>query len=92
MAKNASGAAFISSKKRHEEHMLARESGLELDDYARGQDVLQLQHHHLLSCLEQTTVSVPPCMTPLSRPLIYTLPFNTSSHEWCFRYQHGPLL
>ncbi|KAJ8302007.1 hypothetical protein KUTeg_020994 [Tegillarca granosa] len=55
MAKNASGAAFISSKKRHEEQMLARESGLELDDYSRDQDVLQLQHHHLLSCLEQTT-------------------------------------
>lgn len=55
MAKNASGAAFITSKKRAEEVVLARESGLEVDDYK--EDIFELQHHHLLTCLEKTTVS-----------------------------------
>lgn len=55
MAKNASGAAFISSKKRAEEAMRARESGLEVEDL-KNQDTLEMQHHHLLSCLEKTTV------------------------------------
>lgn len=54
MAKNASGAAFISSKKRAEEAMRARESGLEVEDL-KNQDTLEMQHHHLLSCLEKTT-------------------------------------
>jgi potassium voltage-gated channel Shal-related subfamily D protein len=54
MAKNASGAAFISSKKRAEERMRAKESGIELDDCQ--ENFLEMQHHHLLSCLEQTTV------------------------------------
>lgn len=53
MAKNASGAAFITSKKRAEEVVLARESGLEVDDYK--EDIFELQHHHLLTCLEKTT-------------------------------------
>ncbi|XP_036358514.1 potassium voltage-gated channel subfamily D member 1 [Octopus sinensis] len=53
MAKNASGAAFITSKKRTEEVVLARESGLEVDDYK--EDIFELQHHHLLTCLEKTT-------------------------------------
>nr|XP_022299292.1 potassium voltage-gated channel protein Shal-like isoform X1 [Crassostrea virginica] len=54
MAKNASGAAFISSKKRAEEAIRARESGLEVEDL-KNQDTLEMQHHHLLSCLEKTT-------------------------------------
>lgn len=57
MAKNASGAAFISSKKRAEEAIRARESGLEVDDI-KNQDTLEMQHHHLLSCLEKTTVCI----------------------------------
>ena len=55
MAKNASGAAFIQCKKRAEEAMSARENGLEFDD--KNQDMMELQHHHLLRCLEKTTVS-----------------------------------
>lgn len=55
MAKNASGAAFISSKKRAEERLRAKESGIELDD--APENFLEMQHHHLLSCLEKTTVS-----------------------------------
>ncbi|XP_071083335.1 potassium voltage-gated channel protein Shal-like isoform X4 [Haliotis cracherodii] len=53
MAKNASGAAFLNSKKRAEEILIARESGLELDEYK--EDIFEMQHHHLLSCLEKTT-------------------------------------
>ena len=55
MAKNASGAAFLRAKKKAEERMQARESGLEVDP--QEGDVFEMQHHHLLSCLEKTTVS-----------------------------------
>uniref|UniRef100_A0A1I8IL69 BTB domain-containing protein n=2 Tax=Macrostomum lignano TaxID=282301 RepID=A0A1I8IL69_9PLAT len=66
MAKTASGAAFISSKKRAEE----RRRELQIEDAdgcgssggaaraageGREEDVFELQHHHLLSCLERTT-------------------------------------
>ncbi|XP_059143390.1 potassium voltage-gated channel protein Shal-like, partial [Physella acuta] len=54
MAKNASSAGFISAKKRAEELLLAREAGLELEENNRG-DIFEMQHHHLLSCLEKTT-------------------------------------
>ena len=57
MAKNASGKAFISHKKKMEERMLARESGLEIDMDLKDEDVFNMQHHHLLTCLEQTTVN-----------------------------------
>lgn len=56
MAKNACGNAFISSKKKAEEAMLAREMGLETQE--TNNDVFALQHHHLLSCLENTTMGV----------------------------------
>ena len=56
MAKNASGNAFLSSKKKIEELILAQESGLEMEDL-KGGEVFELQHHHLLTCLEKTTVS-----------------------------------
>uniref|UniRef100_A0A1I8JED2 BTB domain-containing protein n=1 Tax=Macrostomum lignano TaxID=282301 RepID=A0A1I8JED2_9PLAT len=71
MAKNASGAAFISSKKRAEERQRLQETeigGAECgsirgsgagDDSGssadRREDVFELQHHHLLTCLERTT-------------------------------------
>ncbi|KAH9504762.1 hypothetical protein Btru_061908 [Bulinus truncatus] len=54
MAKNASSAGFISAKKRAEEALLAREAGLELEEYSKH-DIFEMQHHHLLSCLERTT-------------------------------------
>uniref|UniRef100_A0A1B0GLG8 Ion transport domain-containing protein n=2 Tax=Lutzomyia longipalpis TaxID=7200 RepID=A0A1B0GLG8_LUTLO len=39
-----------------ERHLLAaQESGIELDDNLREEDVFELQHHHLLRCLEKTT-------------------------------------
>ncbi|XP_076339425.1 potassium voltage-gated channel protein Shal-like isoform X2 [Tachypleus tridentatus] len=53
IAKATSGAAFISKKKEAEERLAAREAGHEVED-APG-DIFQLQHHHLLQCLEKTT-------------------------------------
>ncbi|KAL8611209.1 hypothetical protein ACOMHN_013640 [Nucella lapillus] len=54
MAKNATGAEFMKSKKRLEETVLAHESGLELEpDFHEG--IFAVQHHHLLNCLETTT-------------------------------------
>ncbi|XP_076330703.1 potassium voltage-gated channel protein Shal-like [Tachypleus tridentatus] len=56
IAKATSGAAFISKKKEAEERLAAREAGHEVED-APG-DIFQLQHHHLLQCLEKTTNKV----------------------------------
>ena len=57
MAKNTAGAAFLNSKKKMQERMAARESGLEVDADLKDGDVFEIQHHHLLNCLEKTTVS-----------------------------------
>ncbi len=56
MAKNASGAAFIDAKKKNEQRIAQRESGLEVEEL-KEEDMFALQHHHLLTCLEKTTVS-----------------------------------
>lgn len=37
--------------------MAAAESGLDTDELYREEDIFELQHHHLLRCLEKTTVS-----------------------------------
>jgi potassium voltage-gated channel Shal-related subfamily D protein len=55
IAKATSGAAFVNKKKATEERLAAVESGLELDE--GPEDIFELQHHHLLRCLEKTTVS-----------------------------------
>lgn len=57
MAKNASGAAFLNSKKRAEEMALAQDTGMDVGDHFKEQDKFNMQHHHLLNCLENTTVS-----------------------------------
>jgi len=57
IAKASSGAAFVSKKKAAEARMAAQESGLELDENYKEEDIFELQHHHLLRCLERTTVS-----------------------------------
>lgn len=57
IAKASSGAAFASKKKAAEARLAAQESGIELDDNYREEDIFELQHHHLLRCLEKTTVS-----------------------------------
>lgn len=56
IAKASSGAAFVSKKKAAEARLAAQQSGLQLDDY-KEEDIFELQHHHLLRCLEKTTVS-----------------------------------
>ncbi|KAK3931344.1 Potassium voltage-gated channel protein Shal [Frankliniella fusca] len=57
IAKASSGAAFVSKKKAAEARMAAAESGLDTDELYREEDIFELQHHHLLRCLEKTTVS-----------------------------------
>lgn len=56
IAKASSGAAFVTKKKAVEARLAAQESGLEIDD-GKEDDIFELQHHHLLRCLEKTTVS-----------------------------------
>lgn len=54
IAKATTGAAFVSKKKAVEARIAARESGQEVEDFP--DDIFELQHHHLLRCLEKTTV------------------------------------
>ncbi|KAG8231382.1 hypothetical protein J437_LFUL008930 [Ladona fulva] len=58
IAKASSGAAFVSKKKAAEARLAAQASGEEPDDNYREEDIFELQHHHLLRCLEKTTVSI----------------------------------
>lgn len=46
---------------------------MELDDAGRDEDIFELQHHHLLRCLERTTVRT---------LLVYTC-FNIASRFLC---------
>ena len=55
IAKATSGAAFVSKKKATEARLAAQEAGQDIDD--SPEDIFELQHHHLLQCLEKTTVS-----------------------------------
>ncbi|XP_064087797.1 potassium voltage-gated channel protein Shal-like isoform X2 [Macrobrachium nipponense] len=55
IAKASSGAAFVSKKKAAEARLAAQESGLEMDEFTKEEDIFELQHHHLLRCLEKTT-------------------------------------
>lgn len=57
IAKASSGAAFVSKKKAAEARLAAQESGLQLEEYCKEEDIFELQHHHLLRCLEKTTVT-----------------------------------
>ena len=57
MAKNSSGNAFILSKKKVKDLLQARENGVDIDATLNYRDIFELQHHHLLSCLENATVS-----------------------------------
>ncbi|XP_022242109.1 potassium voltage-gated channel protein Shal-like isoform X1 [Limulus polyphemus] len=53
IAKAKSGAAFVNKKKEAEARIAAQESGQEIEDVT--EDIFELQHHHLLQCLEKTT-------------------------------------
>merc|ERR1712086_949997 len=56
IAKATSGAAFVSKKKAAEAKIAAKAAGLPYDENFK-EDVFELQHHHLLRCLEKTTDS-----------------------------------
>lgn len=47
----------MSKKKAVEARIAAMAAGLPIDDNGR-EDVFEIQHHHLLRCLEKTTVSI----------------------------------
>ncbi|KHJ87633.1 hypothetical protein OESDEN_12588 [Oesophagostomum dentatum] len=57
IVKNASGQALFNKKKAHEARMQAFEQGLLSFDALRDEDIFEIQHHHLLQCLEKATVS-----------------------------------
>lgn len=58
VATNNSRSAFINSKKKAEQRLLALQSELTSEQQLNDGDVFQLQHHHLLACLERTTVGM----------------------------------
>ncbi|CAG0881760.1 unnamed protein product [Cyprideis torosa] len=53
MAKATSGAAFVSRKKAAEARLHAQDENN--GDSSPDEDIFELQHHHLLRCLERTT-------------------------------------
>lgn len=55
MAKASSSAAFATKKRLAETRMLRHAQGLDSEDYS-DEDIFELQHHHLLKCLEKATV------------------------------------
>ena len=57
IAKATSGAAFVSKKKAAEAKMAARQANGG-EDKDTKEDIFEMQHHHLLRCLEKTTVSI----------------------------------
>jgi len=54
IAKATSGAAFVAKKRAAEARLAAQEAGINLDDDV-NENIFELQHHHLLRCLEKTT-------------------------------------
>lgn len=59
VAKASSSAAFANKKKMAESRMLRHEqNGFDSEDFS-DEDIFELQHHHLLKCLEKTTVNFP---------------------------------
>ena len=58
IAKATSGAAFVSKKKAAEAKMAARAAHGTEDGMDTKEDIFEMQHHHLLRCLEKTTVSI----------------------------------
>jgi len=54
IAKATSGAAFVAKKRAAEARLAAQEAGVHLEDDV-NENIFELQHHHLLRCLEKTT-------------------------------------
>jgi potassium voltage-gated channel Shal-related subfamily D protein 2 len=55
IVKNASGQALFAKKKAHEQRMHAFEEGKLSVDALKDDDIFEIQHHHLLQCLEKAT-------------------------------------
>ncbi|KAI6217979.1 BTB domain-containing protein [Aphelenchoides fujianensis] len=55
VVKNASGQALFSKKKAHEARMRQFEEGLLSLESLKDEDIFEIQHHHLLQCLERAT-------------------------------------
>jgi potassium voltage-gated channel Shal-related subfamily D protein len=53
--------------------LAAQESGLEMDENYHQEDIFELQHHHLLRCLEKTTVSQLCFIHQCVKYLVYTI-------------------
>jgi potassium voltage-gated channel Shal-related subfamily D member 2 len=56
IVKNASGQALSTKRKAHEQRMRDFEMGLLGSEQLKDEDLFELQHHHLLMCLERATV------------------------------------
>jgi len=54
IAKATSGAAFVAKKRAAEARLAAQEAGVHMEDDV-NENIFELQHHHLLRCLEKTT-------------------------------------
>ena len=92
--KTQSCSAFIQSKIRAQQRLLALQSrdGQQQLDALNDDDVFQLQHHHLLSCLERTTVCLSLSADTTSHPSFDSLPLLASSAYWAIPWGHsGPL-
>ena len=59
MAKIASNKSFLQHKRMSAERELAKSEGREINNPVDDLDGFEMQHHHLLTCLENTTVSTP---------------------------------
>ncbi|KAL3069688.1 hypothetical protein niasHS_015922 [Heterodera schachtii] len=55
LVKNASGQALTAKKRAHEARMNDFEQGLLGAEELKDEDIFELQHHHLLMCLEKAT-------------------------------------
>ncbi|XP_022235738.1 potassium voltage-gated channel protein Shal-like [Limulus polyphemus] len=96
IAKATSGAMFVKQKKATEARLQAVNSGEEVEDIT--EDIFELQHHHLLQCLEKTTdrefveIDVPyngqanrPASTPPLSPMPSVLSHENSLRSCCGR-------
>jgi len=54
IAKATSGAAFVAKKRAAEARLAAQEAGVLVEEDS-NENIFELQHHHLLRCLEKTT-------------------------------------
>lgn len=80
-AKVLANKTFLRGKQKAEAILLARESGLDNTEDLNDVDVFQLQHHHLLTCLERTTVSLVVSSIHHLCLLMYTSVYNCACEE-----------